>query len=495
MKKSVRQLLMFLFIVGIAFTVVSCEGTLDFKFGLDAGATVKTVQVGSTTAIGGATVTITLVKPKDAGTTQDPVVVITDATTGTKTTTKALVAGAYKVTGELAGYYFYAKNITIGSYVDAITVEGVAYAASTKVINAKTGAGISGATVTLKHLTNTAQANVTGTSATDGTVKFSTSGEVLAGLYSVTTTLTGYAFVTQQETIQGVNFTFDPIPGFAYTVGTDATNISIITLWNTSFDDVDAYLYTPGINVATTNGTAPTFTTPYDVPTAANVKNGFGLDTTGRYRLYYSKPSSASDSSATWDATTYKNTLNKGTKDFKSATTLTANDTFMIELDVDNSGASTQIAGGPETVTIRTFPFYETATNSSTTGGVATGLPSLSSTSGFYTWVGVMDFYIDAYKKDHATNTTSNYLSTTTNTNSAEAVVYVLQGSTTLGVYTVPTWTDVKAASIIRINCFYNNSNAEVYQIVPNIKVLQTISEAKNLSNDNGIIVVEGRTR
>jgi hypothetical protein len=292
--------------------------------------------------------------------------------------------------------------------------------------------------------------------------------------------------------------------------------ISFILLWNSTFDDVDSYITFPKKNTATTTGgdvdqsatTAPVFTTPYDWPwvdadsdSDNDLSDGFSPETwnsgtpdtvpargSAREMVYYGVPSTASDSSATWDSSAHTNTLNLGTVDLDYDEDGTA-ETWYISLDTDATQGS-----GPETITVRAFPFVDPAVNVSTTGGASTGL----ATGTNYTWVGVMEYYVDAYDSnwEDATNDTSTeYLSTVGEGSQAGAVLWIVQGTTILGKYTIPDYTKVKGASVVRVNCFYNSDGYEVYQIVPDLRVLQSTSGIRSIGDDGIITVTGGKQR
>jgi hypothetical protein len=381
---------------------------------------------------------------------------------------------------------------------------------SGKVVDAKTGEGIELVKVTLTFDTTVAsekdKENVsstgTYTAITTTTGAYSWANEtdtVPYGTYTLSATKDGYVFFSREITISGLAPDLGTLIGLPATVGT--TDISFILLWNDGFHDVDAYLTYPKPGVpATSGGVSPVFSDPYSAPTS-NYSSWFSPDTftipeapavPDRRKIYFSAPSTASDADvADWNPVTHVNTLNKGTNDFDSDSS-GSNDTYKIELDVDAS-----LGGGPESITVRTFPWAENGEGYNTTLLTGTGLPSGST----YAWVGVMEYYISAFENDYDSITaTSDYLSTNNGTDvtSADAVLYVLQGTTILGKYTVPEYTNVKTASLVRVNCFWKNDGVtekEFYQIVPDLRVLQSVDGIKSIDNSYGIITATGKTR
>lgn len=329
-----------------------------------------------------------------------------------------------------------------------------------KVIDAKTGLGVDEVTVTLTYKGEDSGHKTTymTTSGSDGSFAFS---DADYGEYNLTAEKTGYVFIPKDVYVSGLAQSLGTVTGFLYDSSKDQYTISLILLWNDTFQDVDAYLTYPDDDK--TSGTAPVLSTPYD--TAGSVLIGFMPATSGREQIDYTTKTSVR---------TIDNVYGDG--DTRSA----------VQLDVDDRDGT-----GPETISVRSFPFMDSANDLNTSGGGSTGLPA-----GNYTWIGVMEYYADAYSSVGSdTTSATDYLSNVGTGASADAVLYVMQGETLLGIYTVPTYTKVKTASLLRINMFYD-ANGEYYQIVPDLRVLQSTTEVKSLGNgDNGIIVVKGRTR
>lgn len=133
-----------------------------------------------------------------------------------------------------------------------------------------------------------------------------------------------------------------------------------------------------------------------------------------------------------------------------------------------------------EIILVRGFPFASSSTFESTTGGDLTGLAV-----GSYTWVGVMEAYA------YATSGQLEYA----NGNGVNAVLNVFDDDELLAAYELPANTDLKGTSIVRINCFYDDAGYEIYQLVPDIRVIQSTTQIRSVApgaviDDSGIITV-----
>ena len=139
-----------------------------------------------------------------------------------------------------------------------------------------------------------------------------------------------------------------------------------------------------------------------------------------------------------------------------------------------------------EIILVRGFPFTSNSTTLSTSGGGITGLAV-----GSYTWVGVMEAYAYA---------TSGQLEYASGDGGVNAVLNVFitdeyGEEEVLAVYELPANTDLKGSSIVRINCFYDAAGFEIYQLVPDIRVIQSTTQIRSVApgaviDDNGIITV-----
>ena len=144
-------------------------------------------------------------------------------------------------------------------------------------------------------------------------------------------------------------------------------------------------------------------------------------------------------------------------------------------LELLESGESSELA------ILREFPFFSSADVYTTVAdGSAndyTGLPV-----GDYAWVGVMEVYAYA---------TSGQLAYEGSSDDVGAVLYIFEADgfgneTILASYEVPSNTDVKGTSLVRINCLYEQISGtlseEVYQFVPDVRVLQDSGQIRSVA-------------
>lgn len=251
--------------------------------------------------------------------------------------------------------------------------------------------------------------------------------------------------------------------------GYDEYTVNIILTWNNEVKDLDAHLTYPDGDKTTAD--APAFTSPFDIPTG--VEDGFWNNTaTGREHISYNQMLST-------------NTLG----DILGVTDAWQNEACVKLFRDDGYGAAPAYSNdgyGPETISIRRFPFEDDASNVSSNGGENTGLPSGSS----YTWVGVMEYYVDAFTPPSAD---TSYLSTADGGVSAEAVISVYQGSNLMGEFRIPENTDIETASVLRINMFYDEAKTEIYQILSDIQALQDPDIQIRSVSAPQAIVIKGR--
>lgn len=114
------------------------------------------------------------------------------------------------------------------------------------VINARTGDGIGGATITLTPISGEDGATtVTATSTSSGYVNF---GNVTYGKYTVSGTLSGYAFVPRTVEVNGYAVTLPDLLGY---VSPGADQILLITQWDNENIDVDVQLVVDTVNTDT----------------------------------------------------------------------------------------------------------------------------------------------------------------------------------------------------------------------------------------------------
>ncbi|MBU8913819.1 MAG: hypothetical protein KOO61_07340, partial [Spirochaetales bacterium] len=140
-------------------------------------------------------------------------------------------------------------------------------------------------------------------------------------------------------------------------------------------------------------------------------------------------------------------------------------------------------------ILVRGFPFYSsTSTFNTVADGNTSDLTGLAPDS--YAWVGVMEAYAYAtigqlaYASGAGVNAVLNVF--TTDGFGNEDV---------LAVYELPTDTDLQGSTIVRINCFYDDSDNEIYQLVPDIRVIQSPTQIRSVApgaviDEDGVITV-----
>ncbi|MGA2977584.1 MAG: carboxypeptidase-like regulatory domain-containing protein [Spirochaetia bacterium] len=323
------------------------------------------------------------------------------------------------------------------------------------VIDAKLGAALGGATVSLTHL-DTGGTDYTATSSTaDGSYSFS---NVTLGNYTLSATLSGYTFTTQTVQISGTDQQLPNTGGFL-----TVDSLTVVVFWDRSFADVDSYLTAPSSDCGTSTGLLASDGS--DFYTAQNTPpDGFFPSTTVGVRT----------------TVFYNNKIPAG---------FLSNSIF---LDVDNRGAPGQTLGGPETLTINLFPWNHTYTGANIYKSTGTSDPSVLP-AGSYEWVGVLEYYLDAFNSVYSTTADSTSMLASVNgvTNTANPVVYVFYGTSQLARYTLPQFTNIKTASILRVNMFMDSTSGEWFQVIPDTKVYASNASVKGTS-DRGIFVVRG---
>lgn len=393
------------------------------------------------------------------------VVTLTGATTFTDTTDSAGVAtfpsfssanmGTYTLSASLAGYVFYPVSVTIGensvyvgtliAYVTTATVTGAVNDA-----RLSTGAGIGSVAVELFASGGTAALATTST-ATDGAFSF---GAVAPGSYTLSATKTGYAFIDRAFDLTQVGGSVDigSVLGFQ----SSTSDISIIAVWSKNwrdpvatayYSDVDTYLTYPTGDRWSPSSTPPDLTgkDPY---TGEEDTAGVG---------YYADPGFLPDGSAYREAVYYGDRTSTAT--VGQFTGVTADTTPAITLDRDE-----RIGEGPETITIKAPPVPAAVGNGFTTLGDATnGLPHDTEATNEYAWLGVMEYYVDAFLPAD--------LSTEGDSGGAQVVVFVIQGSDVKGRFVMPDYMTIKQASVVRINMFLREDEVAVYQFLPDIRL------------------------
>jgi hypothetical protein len=275
--------------------------------------------------------------------------------------------------------------------------------------------------------------------------------DVEYGKYELTASATGMTFTKQVVEVSGLNQTLPNIGGFA----TEKNTLSIIVLWDRDFEDVDAVL---------------------SFPKAA--ENYVTAD--GFYQILGST----------------RTTLGPGSGSYKDPSNEV---TVLINKDIDNFGGTAQMAGGPETFTVTYIPLTAAASVYTETDYVSTGAGDASKLpEGNYDYVGAMVYYLHAFNADNPSTTTNGAKQDDALLSAADAkalaanpVVYVFYGSTQLGRYTLPEYTDIQTASILRVNMYFDDANAQWFQIVPEIGLATTTYKGVT----DSIIVAGGAAR
>lgn len=283
------------------------------------------------------------------------------------------------------------------------------------VVDAKTGFGINGVTVKLHLLeadTGVVQADVV--SVTTSTGSFAFSEKIKPGKYEVTATSEGYVFIPVITDITGWSVTLPVVYGIQPLKQTD---VSIFLTWNTTVQDVDAYLTYPTGFETTKSAINSTFAA-FPVNETIYSDGSFPNSTGSRVSVFYN---------------------NK--QDYNSFGTL----------DVDITDGV-----GPETITIdgtKTGGVSGTAivVNSLTPDNLGSGL-----SPGNYYWMGSADYYIKG---------PSENISNSGNANGANPVVYVTQGESVIGRYEVPKYVEINTLALFRIHLFYNSDNTLFYLV------------------------------
>ncbi len=236
--------------------------------------------------------------------------------------------------------------------------------------------------------------------------------------------------------------------------------LSFILVWNNVYQDVDGYLtYAKGDGSGGTANTSltysTTFTNPYEAYTTGT---GFGPDDSGyRAKIY-------------WDN---KESLN-------TVYAVMGNDSNYPEDPAVNLDRDDRDGSGPEVITVRSLPYWidSSDTNAAITpDGTDSGnylpLKDPDGNSVYYSWVGVMEYYIDGYNKDSSTagyRADSDNLISSTDGTGADAVLYVVRGSELLGKFPVPAYANLRTMDMVRVNLFVTSTGYSYFQIVPNIR-------------------------
>ncbi|TVR58398.1 MAG: carboxypeptidase regulatory-like domain-containing protein [Spirochaetaceae bacterium] len=330
---------------------------------------------------------------------------------------------------------------------------------SVQVINVANAQPIDGATVRLT-LTSSATAGeykydaTTHTATYNSTQKRYNFSNVEFGTYELTATRSGYVFVRQIVEVSGSDQVLPQIGGFTYDPdpdGDDPYTLRFIVFWDESFADVDAHFTFPDYGAAET-GQAPLMDTWFE--TQDLVPAGFfPRDENARHEVY-------------WDN--------------RKAGLLLGTDAVV--LDVDNVGAPSQIKGGPETIRVLGVPddlwgsFDDAPASLGVTAGDNSTLPV-----GDYVWLGTGEYYLNAWSSQFPDDLAGSaaeedaFLATKDGTGKvANPVVYAFFADEQIGRFSIPTYTTVKTASMVRVNFMRRivdgGDNEEWFQVLSNVR-------------------------
>ncbi|MFP4442761.1 MAG: carboxypeptidase-like regulatory domain-containing protein [Spirochaetia bacterium] len=357
--------------------------------------------------------------------------------------------------------------------VDQLPPAPVTYSISGTLIDAKVDpededatAEIEGAALTLTD----SEGTEAGTAETgeDGTFTFT---GLDSGDYAINAVLDTYAFIEKEVTVKGEDVTGVNMLGFP--APAESTTISIFTVWSDDYADVDAMLSYPKNYYGGDN--PPVLSDPYAEPPTNNgytYPNPGGSD--AREVVYWYNPGSENDLyDLLWEETD--------------------TNTPAVQLDRDDRDGS-----GPETITIEVIPFdyFTTGPNRTTTGDSS----NMLTTGETYSWVGSMEFFVDSFAESGVTSDDST-LATEGEAGGAEVTIYVTQGSEVKGRYTIPDYTTIDTAAVLRINMLvYDDADkdgeeTELFQIVPDLEIVPPGIGIKGIGNEAGILLLEGKTR
>lgn len=288
-----------------------------------------------------------------------------------------------------------------------------------EVIDAKqqTKTSIGGATVVLNDM----EGNKIASATTDSSGYYLMEG-VEPGTYELTGSKSGYAFISRVVEVNGVLQTF---PDLFAVQQTD--DVSIILTWN-------------GDNVTDLDG-------KISVP-PATVGNGF--NTFVAYGDVGSAGFAPEDGKA-------------------SGRTLVGYDESINDRDEEHRGVTHDVDA--QAANADTFPRIETVTLpiASLDGLSGTALTDVGDGDGLVQvgdqWEGILEYSVRAYSTE--------VIASAGSPQSAEARVYVLQGTDMLGSYPFPIYTSLDHVSVLRIHALsYSGDTEGVYVIYPDLQIL-----------------------
>jgi len=308
--------------------------------------------------------------------------------------------------------------------------------------DARTGTGVASAIVTLTPIVvqeGESMNPITATTSASGVAIFT---EAPYGSYTVSASKSGYVFIPFQATIAGWNENLGDMFGAETTKEGDDSAVSIFLTWQADGDegDMDAYFTYP-------NRFEESAPLPLSVWNEENATdNYYDYDLGSRDKVNF--------------VTANKNDINT---DFAS-------------LDIDDLDGP-----GPETITLI----------GNNTGGVSGSpitvdpeTPFLGGVlaAGTYYWLGAGDYYLDSYDS--------------TNLADKSIQVAITQGSSIMGLYTLPTNTTLDTIRLFRVHLFYEGANPLNWHLVfmPVFRLVDGTSSIRALSDipTDSVLVVSG---
>lgn len=287
-----------------------------------------------------------------------------------------------------------------------------------EVIDAKqqTKTSIAGATVVLNDMDGNKIAEAT----TDSSGYYLMEG-VEPGTYELTGSKSGYAFISRVVEVNGVLQTFPDL--FAVQ---ETNDVSIILTWNgDNVTDLDGKISVP--------------------PTTA-----LGFNTFVAYGDVGSGGFAPEDGKASGRTLVgYDESTNSRTEESRGVTH-----------DVDAYAGNVDDFPRIETVTLPVESLTDTSGSELTDVGDGEGLVQVGDQ-----WEGILEYSVRAYADE--------VIATAGSPSSAEATVYVLQGTDMLGSYPFPIYTGLDHVSVLRIHALSYASDTEgLYVIYPDLQIL-----------------------
>jgi hypothetical protein len=346
-------------------------------------------------------------------------------------------------------------SLLLGGCDELTTVSG-------KVVDARTDtlSGVSGVSVTFREVEGFEVIGATTSSDGSYVIDYSSSG-----LYEITAVKDGWFFIPQTVYIGGWLQGIPDLLGIELDSNTSITDdaISFVLTWNSTYKDLDGRLTFPdGDGTGYEGAHSPVSSNAFAQPYASwTTGGGFGPDTDANREHIGGNRASVS--------------LN----DVGQVLDILSDSRPAVERERDERDGN-----GPEVITVRSLPFWPFNYQSLTygiSGNDTNKLPS--AVDGFsvnWTWIGVMEYYVDGWdatESDDNTRDADGNLISSTDGSGADGVVYVIQGSTLLGAFSVPEYANIRSANMIRINLFVGDllgsSNYKSYfQFVPNIRTI-----------------------